>query len=100
MGGNKNYFSVICVIAFVAFWHDHTINIVLWAFILVLFMIPEIAAKRYFKKYYGHLYHKYWFKYFCSVVCAVYIYLICLANLVGFGYGYEKANILFEKILI
>ena len=39
-GGRNNYLSVAAVIAFVAFWHDHNLKIILWAFILVLFMIP------------------------------------------------------------
>lgn len=40
LGGNQNLFSVFSVILFVAFWHDHTIKILFWALILVLFMIP------------------------------------------------------------
>ena len=88
LGGNKKVRSYIFVITFVAFWHDHTINIILWAFILVLFMIPEIVTKAYFLKRFNHLYDKYWFKYISAFVSGLYIYLLCLANLIGFGYGY------------
>ena len=48
LGGSKSFVSYICVISFVAFWHDHTLNIVLWAFILILFMIPEITIRSFF----------------------------------------------------
>ena len=99
LGGKNNFISVIAVIAFVAFWHDHTIKIVLWAFILVLFMVPEIAAKRFFSSNFRHLYPKMWFKYFSAVVSAVYIYFICIANLIGFGFGHEKSYILLEKLV-
>lgn len=99
LGGKNNFISVVCVIAFVAFWHDHTIKIVLWAFILVLFMVPELVVKRYFSARYRHLYPKMWFKYFSALVSAVYIYFICLANLIGFGFGHEKAYVLMEKIV-
>lgn len=56
LGGNKNFVSILCVILFVAFWHDHTIKILVWAIILVIFMIPEIGIKAYFRKRYKHLY--------------------------------------------
>jgi D-alanyl-lipoteichoic acid acyltransferase DltB (MBOAT superfamily) len=40
LGGKRNLGAVICVIAFVTFWHDHSLHIVLWGLILVLFMVP------------------------------------------------------------
>ncbi len=40
LGGNRNILSVVATVAFVAFWHDHTINIVIWALALVIFILP------------------------------------------------------------
>ena len=40
LGGNNNICSVLFVVAFVSFWHDHTINIVCWGLIISIFMIP------------------------------------------------------------
>jgi len=40
LGGNTTLLSTISVIAFVAFWHDHTLNIVVWAFTFILFILP------------------------------------------------------------
>jgi hypothetical protein len=31
LGGKNNIFSILVVVSFVAFWHDHTINIIFWA---------------------------------------------------------------------
>jgi D-alanyl-lipoteichoic acid acyltransferase DltB (MBOAT superfamily) len=62
LGGKKNLVSLFCVIAFVAFWHDHTLHIVLWALILVLFMLPEVVVKAFFRKNYSHVFCKFWFK--------------------------------------
>lgn len=56
LGGNKNIFSVMVTIAFVAFWHDHTLNIIIWAFTLIIFILPEILIKKYFKKHHKHLF--------------------------------------------
>lgn len=98
LGGNKNLLSVLFVILFVAFWHDHTIHILLWALILVLFMIPEIAVKAFFRKYYQHLYPRHWFKYLCAFVCSFYIQIICYCNLIGFGYGFDSAKVVLKQI--
>ena len=40
LGGNKKIHAVIVTIMFVAFWHDHTINIVCWALAIMLFILP------------------------------------------------------------
>lgn len=40
LGGRTNYWSVIASVAFVAFWHDHKITIVIWALIIMLFLVP------------------------------------------------------------
>lgn len=100
LGGAKNkLLSVVTVIAFVAFWHDHRIEIVAWAFMLVVFMVPELAAKAYFRKKYLHLYPKQWFKYLCALVCSVYIQLICYCNLIAFGFGLGGIQMILHKIL-
>jgi len=99
LGGNKQVIiSTISVIAFVAFWHDHTINIVIWAFTFILFILPEILIKRYTKKYLPHLFKRHWFKYTAALASAFYIYLLVYSNIIGFGYGIDKAYILWEKV--
>lgn len=100
LGGKQNILiSVPVVVTFVAFWHDHSINIVVWAFIIVLFMLPELIIKDFFSKQYPHLFQTTWFKYLSAAVSALYIYIICLANLIGFGYGYEKSSIVLTKLI-
>ena len=44
-----------------------------------------------------HLRANYWFKYLCTG-CAIYIQIICLCNLVGFGYGYENTWVVVSRI--
>ena len=100
LGGNNNYLSVIATIAFVAFWHDHSVYIVLWAFMIVLFIVPEIAIKRFFRTWKGsvELYKKQWFKYICALLAGIYIYILCLANIYGFGVGKDHTDVLFTKM--
>lgn len=102
LGGNKNILSVICVILFVAFWHDHTFHILIWALILVLFMVPEIAVKTYFRKnqrkWFPNGNWPHWFKYICALACSFYIQIICYCNLIGFGYGFDNAKVVLNHI--
>jgi hypothetical protein len=39
-----------------------------------------------------------WFKYLAAFVSSLYIYLLAFSNIIGFGYGIDKASILFEKL--
>ena len=40
LGGNQNLWSVVATVAFVAFWHDHSLNIVIWGLVIVIFILP------------------------------------------------------------
>lgn len=98
LGGKDSFLSVIATIAFVAFWHDHTLNILLWAAVLVVCMLPELSIKRYARNHLGHLYPKQWFKYLSALASSAYIYLLVLCNILGFANGREKLDIFWEKV--
>jgi D-alanyl-lipoteichoic acid acyltransferase DltB (MBOAT superfamily) len=87
-GGNKTFWSYVAVFAFVAFWHDPELKMVLWVVCIIPFMVPELLVKNYFRKHHKNLFGHYWFKYLSALGGGVYIYLMCIANLIGFGYGY------------
>jgi D-alanyl-lipoteichoic acid acyltransferase DltB (MBOAT superfamily) len=97
LGGNTNKLSVIVTVAFVAFWHDHSINIVFWALTIMLFILPEMIIKKIIRNKYSHLYQKQTFKYLCALIAAAYIYFLVLANIIGFGYGISQLALLWEK---
>ena len=49
-GGSKTkVWNVWVIFTFVAIWHDLNINLVLWAWGICLFMVPEMLVKSYFK---------------------------------------------------
>ena len=98
LGGRKNLLSVIITVSFVAFWHDHSLKIIIWAFVIVIFILPEIIIKRYVERKYEFLYPSHWFKYLCAFTAAIYIYFLVLTNIVGFGYGLEELPFLWIKI--
>ena len=94
LGGNKKIGSVIATVAFVSFWHDHSLNIVIWGLVIVIFILPEILIKRYVKRKYSYLFQYHWFKYICALSAAIYIYILILTNIIGFGYGLNKLSFL------
>jgi len=60
----------------------------------MLFILPEMIIKKIVRKNYSQLYERQWFKYLCALVAATYIYLLVLANIVGFGYGMSQLGFL------
>lgn len=99
LGGNKNIFSIVGTVLFVAFWHDHSFNILIWALGIIIFILPEILIKRYARTHLKHLFKEHWFKYISAFTSAIYIYFLVFANIIGFGYGQHKLNILLQKIM-
>lgn len=98
LGGNTNKFSVIATVIFVAFWHDHTLNIIFWALIILVFILPQMIIKKYIHVHYPFLFSNHIFKYVCALTAAIYIYFLVLANIIGFGYGINKLSLFWDKI--
>ena len=72
---------------------------VMWAACIVPFMVPELLAKSYFRRHHKELFKEQWFTYLCAFGGGCYIYLMCIANLVGFGYGYEGLLVVLRKMV-
>ncbi|CAD8107450.1 unnamed protein product [Paramecium sonneborni] len=98
LGGTKyKSLNMWVVFSFVALWHDFQLNLLLWAWIICLALIPEIALQKYFDKEY--FYKKWWFVYLCQLGGGFQIQMMCLANLIGFGNGYEGMTLVFQKFM-
>jgi len=74
----------------VAIWHDLKLNLVLWAWGICLCLVPEILVKSYFKKpRFLQMWRSTWWKYLCALMGGLWIYFLCITNLIGFGMGYK-----------
>lgn len=73
---------------FVAVWHDIQLNLLVWSWLIVLFMMPELLAEALFPP-------KRWeknpvaYRAICAVGGIINIITMMMANLVGFGMGLE-----------
>jgi D-alanyl-lipoteichoic acid acyltransferase DltB (MBOAT superfamily) len=85
------------VFTFVAIWHDFKLDLILWAWIICLALIPEIAMLTYFDK--ERFYKKWWFKGACRLAAGFQIEMLCISNIIGFGSGHESMNMAINKFL-
>ncbi|KAI9139714.1 MBOAT, membrane-bound O-acyltransferase family-domain-containing protein [Paraphysoderma sedebokerense] len=93
-------YNIWPVFTFVAVWHDTSLNLLAWGWLICLFLLPEIICSKLFGtkkwtewRYYRHL---------CAFGGALNIIMMMVANLVGFAVGTdgmkEMLNVLYFSI--
>ncbi|KAK1757349.1 glycerol uptake protein 1 [Echria macrotheca] len=82
----KSVATYLMVFTFVALWHDIQMRLLIWGWLVVLFFLPEIAARNAFPK-------RKWearptaYRMLCCVGAVGNILMMIAANLVGFAVG-------------
>ncbi|KAG5420746.1 GUP1 [Candida metapsilosis] len=96
MGGGGSYrlLNSLLVFSFVAIWHDIELRLLMWGWLIVLFLIPELAAGIVFEKYN----QEWWYRYLCGLGAVVNIWMMMIANLVGFCLGKDGTLQLIREI--
>jgi D-alanyl-lipoteichoic acid acyltransferase DltB (MBOAT superfamily) len=76
------------VFTFVAMWHDISLNLLIWGWMVVFFMLPEVLAKYLFPK-------RRWeknltaYRVICGIGAVANLMMMMMANLVGFSVGVD-----------
>lgn len=85
VGAIINY---LVVFTFVALWHDISLNLLYWAWLIVLFMLPEIVAGMLFprRKWENRLTA---YRCLCALGAVGNLMMMMVANLVGFAVGID-----------
>lgn len=96
LGGSGKYRIIanLCVFSFVAVWHDIQLKLLMWGWMVVLFLLPEIGATMYFKPYQN----EWWFRYACGLGAVCNIWMMMLANLFGFCLGKDGVIALLREM--
>lgn len=97
LGGSRGGYPILSqllVFTFVALWHDLSLRLLAWAWLIVLFVMPEVIATASTKKYRN----KSWFRHLCALGAAGNILLMMIANLVGFCVGLDGVEDLLVHI--
>ncbi|KAI1193546.1 MBOAT, membrane-bound O-acyltransferase family-domain-containing protein [Nemania serpens] len=84
----RSILTYVLVFTFVALWHDIQLRLLIWGWLIVFFMLPEMAAGSLFPK-------RRWegrptaYRMWCCVGAVANVLMMMTANLVGFAVGVE-----------
>jgi protein-cysteine N-palmitoyltransferase HHAT len=90
--------NFVAVFTFVALWHDINLRLLMWGWLVVLFVLPEIIATLLFPA-------KKWedrpdaYRWICGVGAVGNILMMMVANLVGFAVGLDGVQSLADGIV-
>ncbi|EDO19415.1 hypothetical protein Kpol_1002p62 [Vanderwaltozyma polyspora DSM 70294] len=97
LGGSKRrILTSLAVFSFVAIWHDIELKLLLWGWLIVLFLLPEIFATSFCARYKG----KPWFRHLCGLGAVINIWMMMIANLFGFCLGKDGTMFLLRDIFM
>ncbi|KAJ1930633.1 glycerol transporter [Tieghemiomyces parasiticus] len=96
--GGRRYaaYNVWAVFTFVALWHDISLRLLAWAWLISLMFAPELLLSYVFNRppYSQHRY----FRHLCAVGCVLNICMMMVANLVGFAVGVDGIRTMLTEI--
>lgn len=90
LGGSQYYaLSIFPIFTFVALWHDIQLKMLMWGWLVPLFILPELLAKRIFctssmRAYFGNFH-----LHLCALGAVLNLFMMMTANLVGFAVGVD-----------
>ncbi|RDW56420.1 hypothetical protein BP5796_13169 [Coleophoma crateriformis] len=85
---SESALKFITIFTFVALWHDISLNLLIWGWLIVLFMMPEVVAGILFprKKWENNLTA---YRIICGIGAVGNVIMMMAANLVGFAVGID-----------
>lgn len=99
-GRNNKILNIWAVFTYVALWHDFQLNLVLWAWGVCLCMMGEILVKTFFtSRKMNWIWRKWYFTYIVLYADGLLIVMMVVANLIGFGYGWNGITYFYNRLL-
>ncbi|KAG4304211.1 hypothetical protein PORY_002392 [Pneumocystis oryctolagi] len=99
LGGSKLLIvNIFLVFTFVAFWHDISLKLFAWGWLITLFILPEVI--------FGYIFQsKKWkdrpfYRHLCALGATLNIIMMMIANLVGFCLGIDGTKEIVNRIFI
>eukprot|EP00798_Chlamydomonas_sp_ICE-L_P010661 gene10661-12343_t len=91
--------NVWLIFTFVGVWHDLEWRLLSWAWIMALFMAPELAVKSLAQaKCMAHVKGTWVYRHMCAAAASINILVLMTANMVGFVLGAEGVLPILRKI--
>ncbi len=113
VGGSKNtVLATLLVFTFVALWHDLSFKLLAWGWLVSLFILPELVARRLassemvgsllylWKDTEDHMKygHRPWYRHLAATGGVINILMMMSANLVGFVLGLDGMKHLLREL--
>ena len=98
LGGSRNQIpSTLLVFTFVALWHDLSLKLLAWGWLITFFIVPEVIARKSLP--YSQYGEKWWFRHVAAVGGVGNVLMMMTGNLVGFAIGTDGMKYLIEQLL-
>lgn len=98
LGGSKHAIvATLVVFTFVALWHDLSLKLLTWGWVISLFVLPEMAAKKFVpSRIYGG---NWWYRHVAAMGGVVNVLMMMTANLIGFAIGTEGMGYMWGQMI-
>ncbi len=98
VGGTRRVVpATFLVFTFVAFWHDLSLRLLAWGWLVALFILPEVGCRALFaERRYGA---QWWYRHLSAVGGVLNVLMMMTANLVGFVIGVDGIKYMWAQIL-
>jgi D-alanyl-lipoteichoic acid acyltransferase DltB (MBOAT superfamily) len=100
LGGSRRnrFFNVLVVFVFVALWHDLTLRVFQWAFLVVAIMIPELVCTSVYRTKLALIRNTLPGRLLKSLFATCNTYFLVLANMVGYVFGIDGVGVLMSNV--
>jgi D-alanyl-lipoteichoic acid acyltransferase DltB (MBOAT superfamily) len=96
-GSNNSVAAILLVFTFVALWHDLSLKLLAWGWLVTLFILPEIMARKIVSK--DQFGKQWWYRHVCALGGVVNVLMMMSANLVGFAIGTDGMAYMWQQLL-
>ena len=96
-GAQRQLLASLVVFTFVALWHDLSFTLLAWAWLIVLFIVPEVLGRTLVPaRVYGQ---RAWFRHVRALGTVANVFMMISANLVGFVVGLDGVQYVWSQLL-
>lgn len=96
-GSRRQLLASLVVFTFVALWHDLSFTLLAWAWLIVLFLVPEMMGRTLVPaRVYGD---RPWFRHVRAIGTVANVFMMISANLVGFVIGVDGVQYVWTQML-
>ena len=96
----RQSFNVFLTFSFVAFWHDRTMQLLTWGWLVALLFVPELGAAALFNsRGLRALKARWYWRHIQALGAAISIFTMMVANLIGYSVGIHGTSSILTTML-